>query len=135
MLQMLIVTKRNKQKTLLGCSLHLWRCNAHLHVLPRPTWAYQYQGMLSPLLSFCLYFHALHSSVSNSEQCRYWLLLAPCSDCSTTVYWHCSTTGRQRYDCWTWRFLHDNLAIDIVAIDNPAVALHRYTERSCCLLF
>ena len=48
MLQIFIVT--NKQKSLLGCSLHLLRSNAHVHVLGL------LRRMLSPLLSFCLYF-------------------------------------------------------------------------------
>ncbi len=54
---------------------------AAMHVYT--SWAYQYQGMLSPLLSCCLYFHALHNSVSDSgNNSAIGMLLAPCSDCS-----------------------------------------------------
>lgn len=67
MLQMLIVTKKQTEN-----SPRLQPGDARVHVLGL-SWAYQYQGMLSPLLSFYLDFHALHNSVMQQwKQFRYW---------------------------------------------------------------
>ena len=63
-----LLSQTNKQKSLLGCSLHLLRSNAHVHVL----------GLLRHAFSFALFLfilHALHNSVyskgHNATGC-YW---------------------------------------------------------------